>query len=61
MRLDSSEVKGIRIRRRFLSGKLPSPTMAQHTYKYFNVGFPQECVAHVEINRPGRLNAFIEA
>ncbi|KAI9755207.1 MAG: hypothetical protein M1815_005145 [Lichina confinis] len=35
--------------------------MAQHTYQYFNVGFPQEYVAHVEVNRPERLNAFIEA
>ncbi|KAF4534722.1 Enoyl- hydratase isomerase [Lasiodiplodia theobromae] len=30
-------------------------------YEYFNVTFPQEYVAHVEINRPAKLNAFIEA
>ncbi|PYH48546.1 enoyl-CoA hydratase/isomerase family protein [Aspergillus saccharolyticus JOP 1030-1] len=32
-------------------------------YKYFNITFPpeHEHVAHVEINRPAKLNAFIEA
>ncbi|KAL4762412.1 enoyl-CoA hydratase/isomerase family protein [Aspergillus foveolatus] len=29
--------------------------------KYFNINFPQEYVAHVEINRPNQLNAFFEA
>ncbi|OCK77011.1 ClpP/crotonase [Lepidopterella palustris CBS 459.81] len=32
----------------------------QYEYEYFNVSFPQEYVAHVEINRPEKLNAFIE-
>lgn len=30
------------------------------TYKYFNVTYPHPFVAHVEINRPDKLNAFIE-
>jgi len=35
--------------------------MAQeYSYDYFNVTFPQEYVAQVEINRPDKLNAFIE-
>ncbi|KAL5333520.1 ClpP/crotonase-like domain-containing protein [Aspergillus crustosus] len=29
--------------------------------KHFNVTFPQEYVAHVEVNRPKQLNAFFEA
>ncbi|MCJ1304714.1 hypothetical protein MMC08_007527 [Hypocenomyce scalaris] len=29
-------------------------------YKYFKITYPLEYVAHVEINRPDRLNAFIE-
>ncbi|KAF1957182.1 ClpP/crotonase [Byssothecium circinans] len=29
-------------------------------YNFFNVTFPAEYVAHVEINRPGKLNAFKE-
>jgi delta(3,5)-delta(2,4)-dienoyl-CoA isomerase len=28
--------------------------------KYFNVDFPSQYVAHVEINRPEKLNAFFE-
>lgn len=28
--------------------------------EFFNVTFPSEYVAHVEINRPEKLNAFIE-
>lgn len=34
--------------------------MAQSTYNYefFDVSFPAEHVAHVEINRPEKLNAF---
>ena len=34
--------------------------MASQTYDldFFNVTFPQEYVAHVEINRPEKLNAF---
>jgi Delta3,5-Delta2,4-dienoyl-CoA isomerase len=28
--------------------------------KFFNVAFPQEYVAHVEINRPEKLNAFLQ-
>ncbi|KAK7734610.1 hypothetical protein SLS57_000307 [Botryosphaeria dothidea] len=31
-----------------------------YSYEYFNVTFPEEYVAHVEINRPEKLNAFIE-
>lgn len=30
-------------------------------FKHFNVSSPAEFVAHVEINRPQKLNAFIEA
>lgn len=30
-------------------------------FKHFNVSSPSEYVAHVEINRPQKLNAFIEA
>lgn len=32
----------------------------EYSYDYFNVTFPQEYVAQVEINRPKKLNAFIE-
>ncbi|KAL1963428.1 hypothetical protein VTN77DRAFT_8329 [Rasamsonia byssochlamydoides] len=32
-----------------------------YTFKYFNVTFPQEYVAHVEINRAEKMNAFVEA
>lgn len=37
--------------------------MSNYTYQHFNVTFPPEhqYVAHVEINRPDKLNAFIEA
>lgn len=31
------------------------------SYTHFNVTFPQEYVAHVEINRPEKLNSFFEA
>ncbi|KAL2218350.1 ClpP/crotonase-like domain-containing protein [Thermoascus aurantiacus ATCC 26904] len=31
----------------------------RYTFKYFNVSFPRIYVAHVEINRPDKLNAFI--
>ncbi|KAK4556578.1 hypothetical protein LTR86_006149 [Recurvomyces mirabilis] len=31
-----------------------------YSYEYFNVTFPSEYVAQVEINRPKKLNAFIE-
>jgi hypothetical protein len=31
------------------------------TYKHFLVTYPSEYVAHVEINRPEKLNAFFEA
>ncbi|KAF2099349.1 ClpP/crotonase [Rhizodiscina lignyota] len=31
-----------------------------YNYDYFNVSFPAEYVAYVEINRPEKLNAFIE-
>jgi len=40
---------------------LPTSNMAeQYQYEYFNVSFPAEYVAHVEINRPEKLNAFVE-
>lgn len=32
----------------------------EYNYEYFNVTFPAEYVAVVEINRPEKLNAFIE-
>jgi delta(3,5)-delta(2,4)-dienoyl-CoA isomerase len=32
-----------------------------YTFKYFNVTFPREYVAHVEINRAEKMNAFMEA
>lgn len=31
-----------------------------YNYEFFNVSFPAEYVAHVEINRPEKLNAFKE-
>jgi delta(3,5)-delta(2,4)-dienoyl-CoA isomerase len=31
-----------------------------YNYEYFNVTFPKEYVAQVEINRPEKLNAFNE-
>lgn len=31
------------------------------TFKYFTVTSPSPSVAHVEINRPSKLNAFLEA
>lgn len=36
--------------------------MTDYSFDYFTVRFPinHEYVAHVEINRPERLNAFIE-
>lgn len=34
--------------------------MTDHTYEAFLVSKPQEWVAHVEINRPKKLNAFTE-
>jgi delta(3,5)-delta(2,4)-dienoyl-CoA isomerase len=33
---------------------------ANYQYEFFNVSFPVEYVAHVEINRPEKLNAFKE-
>jgi|TARA_R110002003_G_scaffold25_10_gene1216 delta(3,5)-delta(2,4)-dienoyl-CoA isomerase len=33
---------------------------ADYKYEFFNVTFPTEYVAHVEINRPEKLNAFKE-
>ena len=32
----------------------------QYSYEYFNVTFPAEYVAQVEVNRPQKLNAWIE-
>ncbi|KAL4928209.1 enoyl-CoA hydratase/isomerase family protein [Aspergillus undulatus] len=34
---------------------------SNYSPKHFNLTFPQEYVAHVEINRPNQLNAFFEA
>lgn len=34
--------------------------MTSWVYDYFNVSFPCEGVAHVEVNRPEKLNAWIE-
>ncbi|KAL4915827.1 ClpP/crotonase-like domain-containing protein [Aspergillus aurantiobrunneus] len=34
---------------------------SNYSHKHFNITFPQEYVAHVEINRPNQLNAFFEA
>lgn len=34
---------------------------SNYSPKHFNITFPQEYVAHVEINRPNQLNAFFEA
>jgi delta(3,5)-delta(2,4)-dienoyl-CoA isomerase len=31
-----------------------------YSHDYFTVSFPKQYVAHVEINRPDKLNAFIE-
>jgi len=31
-----------------------------YQFDYFNVSFPQEYVALVEINRPAKMNAFME-
>ncbi|KAI5203528.1 hypothetical protein E4T42_06890 [Aureobasidium subglaciale] len=31
-----------------------------YNYEYFNVTFPKEYVAQVEINRPEKMNAFNE-
>jgi hypothetical protein len=31
-----------------------------YKYDFFNVTFPAEYVAHVEINRPEKMNAFME-
>lgn len=33
-------------------------TTPKPTYKFFNVTKPAEYIAHVEINRPDKLNAF---
>ena len=36
---------------------------SSYSYKYFQVHFPTDhaYVAHVEINRPDKMNAFFEA
>jgi delta(3,5)-delta(2,4)-dienoyl-CoA isomerase len=33
---------------------------AEYKFDFFNVTFPAEYVAHVEINRPEKMNAFKE-
>lgn len=43
-----------------LSRSIRKMSASDFNYEYFNVTFPQEYVAHVEINRPAKLNAFIE-
>lgn len=35
-------------------------SVANYSYDYFNVTFPREGVALVEICRPQKLNAFLE-
>ncbi|KAF2689857.1 ClpP/crotonase [Lentithecium fluviatile CBS 122367] len=32
----------------------------EYKYDYFNISFPAKYVAHVEINRPEKMNAFVE-
>lgn len=32
----------------------------EYKYDFFNISFPGEYVAHVEINRPEKMNAFKE-
>ena len=32
----------------------------KYTPKHFNVSFPREFVAHLETNRPDKLNAYFE-
>ncbi|KAI9719103.1 MAG: hypothetical protein M1812_003733 [Candelaria pacifica] len=39
---------------------MPPTTDTHHKYDHYNLTFPQEYVAHVEINRPSKMNAFIE-
>ncbi|KNG83162.1 enoyl-CoA hydratase/isomerase family protein [Aspergillus nomiae NRRL 13137] len=34
--------------------------MSNQDYKYFRVTIPEPWIAHVEINRPGQVNAFLE-
>jgi delta(3,5)-delta(2,4)-dienoyl-CoA isomerase len=34
---------------------------SNYSFKYFNVTFPEEYVAHVEINRADKMNAFVKA
>jgi Delta3,5-Delta2,4-dienoyl-CoA isomerase len=33
---------------------------SDYNFEFFNVSFPFEYVAHVEINRPQKMNAFVE-
>lgn len=35
--------------------------MSLPSYNHFNVTFPQQYVAHVEINRADKMNSFFEA
>lgn len=37
---------------------MASDSSSSQVYRFFNVTFPQEYVAHVEINRPEKLNSF---
>ena len=35
--------------------------MSSYNFRHFNVTFPSQYVAHVEINRSEKMNAFFEA
>jgi Delta3,5-Delta2,4-dienoyl-CoA isomerase len=40
---------------------MTTPLPAYESYTFFRVTSPAPCVAHVEINRPSKLNAFSQA
>ena len=44
----------------FIANMGSSDVKPSYSHEYFNVSFPKQYVAHVEINRPDKLNAFIE-
>jgi hypothetical protein len=44
----------------FIATMGSSDEKPSYSHDYFNVSFPKPYVAHVEINRPDKLNAFIE-
>jgi hypothetical protein len=45
---------------RIIDKKETDNMTTDYNYEFFNVTFPQEWVAHVEINRPEKMNAFKE-